>query len=182
VTKAVDAARRAFGRIDILVNSTVYIAYGSTLDTSEADWDRAFAINARGAFFLTRAVLPSMLAEGAGRIVHLTGSGARDARLVNALSGATKAALERFVAGVAHEVRGTGVAVGLFDPGPVKTERSFAVRGADFDWRGFRAPEAIGPAAVHFVLQEPEAVNGKLFHIEEYVSAQPAALTPPQIV
>src|SRR6202008_4695920 len=77
------------GRIDVLVNSAVLIVYDKFLDVTDEAWDHAFEVNVTGAFYLTRAVAPSMIAAGGGgRIIHLTGSGAREVGVVSVLTGA----------------------------------------------------------------------------------------------
>jgi NAD(P)-dependent dehydrogenase (short-subunit alcohol dehydrogenase family) len=111
-----------------------------------------------------------MAANGGGRIIHLTGSGARDLGAVNVLTGASKAALERFVRGAAEDLRPLNVAVNLFDPGGVKTERALAIRGEAFDWSRFAAPEAVAPAAVRLALQDPRTVTGRIYSYAEYAA------------
>jgi NAD(P)-dependent dehydrogenase (short-subunit alcohol dehydrogenase family) len=156
------------GPIDIVINSTATFAYASTVETSDADWERVFATNTKGAFFLTRAVLPSMLKRRSGHIIHLTGSGAREISHMPAMSGSSKAALERFSLGLAWELREQNIAVNLFDPGPVKTERSYARLGDAFDWTGFAAAADVAPAAVHLAAQTPAQANGRIFSYADY--------------
>ena len=64
----------AFGRIDVLFsNAGVPSLVPSVLDLSEAEWDRVIDVNLKGAFLMTRAVVPHMIKSGQGAIV-LTGS------------------------------------------------------------------------------------------------------------
>lgn len=156
------------GTIDILVNSAVQIVYDRFLDITEAVWDRAFEVNVKGAFLLTQAVAPSMIARRSGHIIHLTGSGAREIGVVTVATGASKAALERFVVGVAEEFRVHNVAVNLFDPGGVKTERAVVLQGADRDWSGFATPAEVARAAVHLALQSAQTITGSLFRYQDY--------------
>jgi NAD(P)-dependent dehydrogenase (short-subunit alcohol dehydrogenase family) len=109
-----------------------------------------------------------MIAQGGGHIMHLTGQGARELGAVNAITGGSKAALERFVRGAADELKTRNVAVNLLDPGGVKTERSVAVRGEAFDWRAFATPEDIGPAAVHLALQDAATMTGQIYRYQDY--------------
>lgn len=161
-----------FGKIDILVNSAVCINYDSLLETTDEAWDLAFDVNVKGAFNLTRAAAAAMIAAGGGHIIHLTGSGARNVGDVNSVTGATKAALERFAKGAAEELCAHRVAVNLFDPGGVKTERSVLKRGEDFDWSRFAAPADVAPAVVHLALQTAASMTGQIFCYRDYVGAR----------
>jgi NAD(P)-dependent dehydrogenase (short-subunit alcohol dehydrogenase family) len=168
VQSTVSRVQAEFGAIDLLVNSTAAFVYTSVVDTSVAEWDRVFGTNARGAFLLSRAVLPSMIARRFGSIIHLTGSGARDLAHMPPVSGSSKAALERFTLGLAHELREHDIAVNLFDPGPVKSERSFALRGEGFDWKGFATPAEVAPAAVYLASRTASQMTGRIFSYEDY--------------
>jgi 2-keto-3-deoxy-L-fuconate dehydrogenase len=59
------------GPLDVLVNCAGYVHVGTILDASEADWDRAFDVNARSMFRLIKAFLPGMLDRGKGSIVNV---------------------------------------------------------------------------------------------------------------
>ncbi|HEY3695859.1 SDR family oxidoreductase [Phenylobacterium sp.] len=173
VAALVEATLARRGRIDVLVNSAVYIAYERLLELTDAAWARGFAVNVTGAFYLTRAVAPSMIARRSGRIIHLTGSGAREVGVVSVLTGASKAALERFVRGAAHELAPHKVAVNLFDPGGVKTERAVVLQGADRDWSGFATPAQVAPAAVHLALQDADAMTGQIYSYRDFRGGRP---------
>lgn len=74
VERAVAETMDAFGRIDVLFsNAGVPSLVPSVLDLSEAEWDRVIDVNLKGAFLMTRAVVPHMIKSGQGAIV-LTGS------------------------------------------------------------------------------------------------------------
>jgi pteridine reductase len=66
----VDAAVRAFGRLDVLVNSAAVMARTPVGETTTADWDSIFAINLRAPFFASQAAAPH-LALQRGAIVNL---------------------------------------------------------------------------------------------------------------
>jgi NAD(P)-dependent dehydrogenase (short-subunit alcohol dehydrogenase family) len=64
-----------FGRIDILVNNAAYFRYvvkHPLADIPLDEWDRAFAVNVRGTWLCTRAVLPTMRTQGEGRIINVS--------------------------------------------------------------------------------------------------------------
>jgi NAD(P)-dependent dehydrogenase (short-subunit alcohol dehydrogenase family) len=160
------------GRLDVVVNSAVLINYDKLLETSDAAWRQVFDINVSGAFFLTRAAAKRMVAQGGGRIIHLTGLGAREVGATNTLTGASKAALERLVRGAAHELKPHGIAVNLFDPGGVKTERALVLRGGEFDWSRFATPEQVAPAAVHLALKTADEMTGEIYSYQDYAGGR----------
>jgi NAD(P)-dependent dehydrogenase (short-subunit alcohol dehydrogenase family) len=60
-----------FGRIDILINNAGMNVFDDPLTLSDDDWKRCFAVDLEGAWNASRAVLPTMLAQGAGNIVNI---------------------------------------------------------------------------------------------------------------
>ncbi|MFT4179617.1 MAG: SDR family oxidoreductase [Thermomonas sp.] len=71
VDAAVQATLQAHGRIDVLVNNAGADVFAEPQALSDADWQRCMDLNLRGAWHVTRAVLPAMLAQGAGSIVNI---------------------------------------------------------------------------------------------------------------
>ncbi len=65
------AAVSAFGRVDILVNNAGINVASEPLELTDADWRRCFAVDLDGVWHCCRAVLPGMLAQGAGSIVNI---------------------------------------------------------------------------------------------------------------
>src|SRR5260370_5199884 len=69
---AAEAAHQAFGRLDILVSGAApHDPSRTIIDTSLADWQRVLDINLTGAFLLSRAALPLMVAGGGGSIIFI---------------------------------------------------------------------------------------------------------------
>lgn len=68
--RSVDATVEAFGRVDALFNNAgVYVA-NDTLACSEDEWDAQVDTSLKGAFLMSKHVLPHMIAQGSGSIVH----------------------------------------------------------------------------------------------------------------
>lgn len=156
------------GRLDLLINSAVQISYSALLDITDEEWRSAFDVNVTGPFFLTRAAARIMQGQGGGRIIHLTGSGARDVGVVKELTGASKAALERLVRGAAQELKAANIAVNLFDPGGVRTERAEVLQGKDRDWRGFALPSEVAPAALRLAMREASEMTGQIYSYQDF--------------
>lgn len=71
VTAAVAGAYAALGSIDVLVNNAGVIYREKTVpDTTADEWDATFAVNTRGTFLTSKAVIPLMVQDGGGAIVN----------------------------------------------------------------------------------------------------------------
>ena len=72
----VEAARAAYGPIDILVNNAALTYYIPTAEYPTNRWMRSFAVNVHGPFMMSKAVLPDMIARRAGAIVNISSGSA----------------------------------------------------------------------------------------------------------
>jgi 2-hydroxycyclohexanecarboxyl-CoA dehydrogenase len=94
------------------------------LDLTLAEWDRVFDINIRGAFLVTRRVVPAMLAAGVGRIVSVSSASAQrgGGTYSKVPYSASKAALIGFSRALARELGPHGITVNCVAPGPIDTD------------------------------------------------------------
>jgi citronellol/citronellal dehydrogenase len=175
----VDAARRAYGPIDILVNDAALTYYIPTAEFPTNRWVRAFAVNVHGPFMLSKAVLPDMIARRRGAIVNISsgaaigpGRGPYADKTVRGgvLYGATKAALERFTQGLAQEVaQYDGITVAAVAPSRVVptpgTMHHRLVTGPD-DPRG-EPPILTARAALLLASEPAEKMNGRVTYSQQ---------------
>src|ERR1700693_168621 len=73
--KTVEAARRAFGQIDILINNTGVGNYKNLIDTSAEEYDDMMDTNVRSTFMFTRHTVPAMLEKKHGTILMISHGG-----------------------------------------------------------------------------------------------------------
>jgi 2-dehydro-3-deoxy-L-rhamnonate dehydrogenase (NAD+) len=122
VNAAVAKIQAELGRIDILVNSAgVPGASLRTVDVSDEEWQRVFAINANGSFYMCRAVLPGMIEGGYGRIVLVASIAGKEGNPMAAAYSASKAAVIAMTKAIAKDVAGTGVLVNCIAPAVIET-------------------------------------------------------------
>lgn len=126
-----ERTRDRFGRIDLLVASAGIGRTASaerllhpTAELPLAEWQAVFDVNLHGIFYADRAVLPIMLAQGRGHILHIGSSttihGLRGQPYAPAYC-ASKFALVGLTESLAQEVEAAGIRVQLLFPGAVET-------------------------------------------------------------
>jgi NAD(P)-dependent dehydrogenase (short-subunit alcohol dehydrogenase family) len=122
VGAAVEQVERELGRIDILVNSAGIPGESlRTVDVTDEEWQRVFAINANGSFYMSRAVLPGMIARGYGRIVLVASIAGKEGNPMAAAYSASKAAVIAMTKAIGKDVAGTGVLVNCIAPAVIET-------------------------------------------------------------
>jgi NAD(P)-dependent dehydrogenase (short-subunit alcohol dehydrogenase family) len=116
----IQEAVRQFGRVDILVNNAgEYGPVKPVEEISPAEWDRVVAVHLRGAYLLTRLVLPGMYARGSGVILNVSSLSAKSAFAWGSPYAAAKAGMLGLTRVVAAEAARKGVRVNAICPGPV---------------------------------------------------------------
>lgn len=121
VDAMVAAVRERFGRVDVLVNNAGYDKVGPFVDSDPADWDRIIAINLYGVLHTSKAVLPIMVEQGAGRVVNLASDAGRVGSSGEAVYSAAKGGIIAFTKTTAREMARHQVAVNCVCPGPTDT-------------------------------------------------------------
>ncbi len=120
---AVQAAVSAYGKLDILLNNAGILIRKNIEETTEADWDRIFAVNAKGVFLGTKAAIPAMRENGGGSIINISST----AGLVGSPNGsasytATKGAVRLFTKSTAIQHAREGIRCNSIHPGPIETD------------------------------------------------------------
>ena len=122
IEAAVEAARKTFGRIDVLVNNAGYGYLAAVEEGDDADIRAMFDTNVFGLAAMTRAVLPIMRAQKSGAIVNISSMGGFIGFPGSGYYAATKFAVEGMSESLSKEVAPFGIKVLIVEPGPFRTD------------------------------------------------------------
>ncbi len=158
VLQIVSSTLGLFQRIDILVNNAglrtiAYLGLDScpVLEMEAKHWDRMIAVNLRGPFLLSKAVLPQMIKQGFGSIINISsGAGHRAVPGKSAYS-ASKHGLEGLTKALAGEVRQFNIRVNALEPGG----------RVDVDGRGGLPAEVIVPPCLFLASDASQGISGQ---------------------
>jgi len=164
VQKVVDRTLDFFGRVDILCNNAG-VGYMKPIDEiPPEEWDKVVAVNLRGPFLFSRAVLPHMKRQNYGRIVHVSSGAAVVCLPGKAVYNASKAALNAFSRTTAREVSDYDILVNAMSPGFLKT---------DMNPRGTRPASAAAPTAIELASLPAGGPSGRFFRFQGEVEVIP---------
>jgi len=166
VFKAIGSLPGEFSAIDILINNAGN-AHG--LDPIEKgnpdDWDAMLDINVKGLLYVTKAVLPQMVARRAGHIIHIGSTAGKEVYPGGNVYCASKHAVDAINQGMRIDLNQYGIRVGAVNPGMVQTEFSEVRFKGDTEkankvYEGFQPlkPEDVAEI-IHFLVSRPPHVN-----------------------
>ncbi len=165
--------RGAGSGLDILVNNAGIVRDRLVAAMSVDDWDRVQAVDLRGAFLCTRAVLPLMLPAGRGKIVNVASVVALRGGRGQANYAAAKAGLVALTRATALELAGKGIQVNAVLPGVVATAMSERVRRAAGDALlaaipsgRFTTPEDVAALVVFLASPHADAITGQAVAVD----------------
>ena len=110
------------GPLDVLFNCAGFVHQGTILDSTDADWDFAFALNLRSMVSTIKAVLPGMIERGHGSIINMSSAASSIKGAPNrCVYGTSKAAVIGLTKSVASDFVKSGVRCNAICPGTVQT-------------------------------------------------------------
>ena len=143
----VEQTRAEFGRIDALVNNAGIYRAAETLDVTEEHWDAIMNINAKGVFFVTQAVLPTMIAQKRGVIVSLASMAGKIGSRANLPYNASKAAVISMTKSFAVAHAADGIRVNCVCPGTFRSAIHDGLPDEALEAIAARHPLGLGSAA-----------------------------------
>ena len=123
IAKTVAEVLGRTGRIDVLVNNAGIAGTAAPLwEQTNADWEKAIAVNLSGVFYFCRAVLPHMRERGYGRIVNIASIAGKEGNPRMVPYSATKAGVIGLTKSLGKEVATEGICVNAVSPAVVQTK------------------------------------------------------------
>ena len=110
------------GGVDVLVNNVGISQIKLLTDLTDEDWQRMMDTNVSSAFYLTRALVGSMIAQKSGRIVNVGSMWGKTGASCEVHYSASKAALRGMTMALAKELGPSGITVNCVEPGVIDTD------------------------------------------------------------
>lgn len=156
----VQAARDAFGRVDVLVNLAGGFRGGKLLyEMDDGDWQFLMDLNARSVFNMCRAVAPVMLAQSYGKIVNVGTKQALSGAARSSIYGASKAAVLRMTESLSSELCADGINVNAIIPSTIDTPDNRKVMPKS-DFSRWATPAQVAAVIKFLASDAADAVHG----------------------
>ncbi|MEX0288320.1 MAG: SDR family NAD(P)-dependent oxidoreductase [Flavobacteriaceae bacterium] len=161
-------------RLNILVNSAGIIGPSSTkiIDYPVEDFRKVVEVNLTGSFLLTKAVLPQMLKQNYGRIVHLSSIGGKEGNPGMAGYVASKSGLIGLIKGLGKEYAQTGITINGIAPAVIATPMNkdtdpemMAYMTSKIPMGRLGTPEEVAAMACWVVSKEASFTTGYIFDL-----------------
>lgn len=142
IASAVNAAVKSLGRVDGLVNCAGITGNTNIKahDVDPMDFDRVLGINLRGAFMLSKHVLPHMLARNYGRMLHVASIAGKEGNAGMTAYSASKAGLIGMVKSMAKDYVDHGITINALAPAVIRTPLVDAMPKASQDYMTAKIP------------------------------------------
>ena len=162
------------GSIDVLINCAGIIPAIPLEAISSADWDDVIAVNVKGVFFATRAVMTAMEKRGAGRIINIASNAGKTGAVIAGVHyAASKAAVISLTKSFARRLAPKGIQVNAVSPGPVRTPAVETMSPDDADRLRsnvpvgrIATPDEIAAAVLFLASDRADFVAGEILDVD----------------
>ena len=168
-----------FGRIDVLVNNAAIRPHGPFLDVSEDDWQKVMDVDLNAAIWLSRIILPGMVANGWGRIISFSGMNAQRGYPGASAVSVAKHAVWGLTKAFAVEFGANGITANIIAPGTFPANDVDIAKDAKFSALLKANPsgrlghaEDIGGMVAYLCSDNGGFVNGQMLQINGGVVMQ----------
>lgn len=122
VNTAIDKLKDELGTVDILINNAGIGKFGGFLDLEVAEWEKIIQVNLLGMYYVTRAVLPTMIEQKSGDIINISSTAGEKGGPVTSAYSASKFGVMGLTESLAMEVRKHDIRVTALTPSTVVTD------------------------------------------------------------
>ena len=166
VFKSVDSLPKTFSRIDVLINNAGNAHGLDSIQNGDLDdWDAMIDINVKGLLYVSKAIIPKMIAQKSGHIINIGSIAGKEVYANGNVYCASKHAVDALNQAMRIDLNPFGIRVGGIHPGAVETEfsevrfKGNSERAANV-YNGFEPLRAEDIAdIIHFVISRPYHVN-----------------------
>ena len=156
----VEGALERLGRIDVLVNTAGGYRGGTAVHETPLDtWDFLLNLNARTVLIASSAVVPTMLAQGAGKIINVAARSALGGTRKLAAYSASKCAVLRLTESMSAELKQSGINVNCILPGTIDTPQNREAM-PKADTSRWVPPEALADVILFLASDAARAMHG----------------------
>jgi NAD(P)-dependent dehydrogenase (short-subunit alcohol dehydrogenase family) len=177
VKAAVDAAIAHFGRMDVLLNAAGVVGFGSAHNLEVAEFERVIDINLKGSFIVSKHVLPRMIEQQSGSIIHVASVEGLEGITGQLAYNASKGGVVLMTKNMALDYAPMGIRVNCVCPGGVETPMTAMLNAPGLEAIGeklkkahpigrFARPEEIAAGALFLASDEASFVTGSSLVID----------------
>ncbi|CEP66669.1 3-oxoacyl-(acyl-carrier-protein) reductase [Moorella glycerini] len=173
VQNMVDATKGEFGRIDILINNAGITADAFLTKMTEEQWDKVIAVNLKGVFNCTQAVVPIMMEQGSGVILNASSVVGVYGNVGQTNYAATKAGVIGITKSWAKELGKKGIRVNAIAPGFIITDMTAKVPEKVLELMQSRTPlgrlgvpRDVAAAYLFLASDEASYINGQVLGVD----------------
>jgi len=170
---AVERVAERCGRIDVLVNNAGVIRDNPLGLLDDDDWRQVLDTNVGGVFNATRAVVPYMVTQRAGKIINLSSVAGEKGGRGQTNYAASKGAINAFTRALAVELAPRRITVNAVAPGVIETEMSREIRERAADevrahilLRRFGTPMEVAYTVVFLAATYGDYITGQVLHVD----------------
>lgn len=126
VQAGIEKIKNTFHHIDILINNAGIAAFGTVEEMPTAQWERIIQVNVLGAYYVAKAIIPFMKAQGSGDIINIASTAGLKGSANSSAYSASKSAVIGFSESLMYEMRKENIRVTTLTPSTIATDMTMS--------------------------------------------------------